>query len=244
MVDECHHLSSKSMMNIVDGISGAYRFGFSGTPLKHDLLSDLKLIAVTGRVVIDISNDYLIKAGFSATPKVYLYTIEDQDKDDWELPYQRAYSELIVKNEKRNQIIVDIAKKAKGTVLILVNIIQHGKMLESMIPDSIFVNGSDEMEKRFGALDAMRTQPKGIFIASPIFDEGIDVPGLDNVILACGGKSHIKLLQRIGRGLRRKESNNILNVYDFIDDTNQYLLEHSDVRIDTYVQEGFETILA
>jgi superfamily II DNA or RNA helicase len=81
----------------------------------------------------------------------------------------------------------------------------------------------------------------GVFIASPIFDEGIDVPRVDTVILACGGKSYVKLLQRIGRGMRKKDDGkNELIIIDFIDDTNKYLLKHSDRRIKTYVSEGFD----
>jgi superfamily II DNA or RNA helicase len=129
-------------------------------------------------------------------------------------------------------------------VLILVNRIDHGKTLADLLPNSIFVSGSDEAEYRNSVLDRMRTDDSGIFIATPIYDEGIDVPAVDTIILAAGGKSHVKLLQRIGRGLRKKENKeNILTVHDFLDDTNMYLLEHSQERADTYASEKFETII-
>jgi superfamily II DNA or RNA helicase len=245
MVDECHHGSSDSVMDIMKQIRGGYRFGFSGTPLKNDVLSDMKLMAVTGRIVVDISNKFLITEGYSAVPKVYLHTIENFEDSVWEDKYPTAYEEMIVKNDKRNKIIASVAKEADGVVLILVNTLEHGRILQNMIKGSTFVHGSNSSDMRLGILTTMREKASGVFIASPIFDEGVDVSSIDTVILAGGGKSYVKLLQRIGRGLRKKEGNgNVLQVHDFIDDTNKYLLNHSDLRAMTYAKEGFETIIA
>ena len=239
-IDECHHASSSQMLDILFNIPGSYRFGFSGTPLKYDELSDMKLIAATGEVVCDVSNKYLIEEEYSAEPIVKLHVIESEAEALWEANYQDAYSNGIVQNDIRNAVITDIANESKGIVLILVNIIEHGNMLRDAIPDSIFIHGSDTMDDRNAVLEMMRDGKKGVYIASPIFEEGVDVPAIDTIILAAGGKSVIKLLQRIGRGLRKKENGNELIVHDFIDDTNKYLLNHSDDRIKVYEQEGFK----
>jgi len=241
MVDECHHLSSDTALDVANRISGGYRYGFSGTPLKTDVLADLKLMSITGRVLVDVSNSYLIKEGFSAVPIVHIQTVASED--GYELSYQLAYKSLIVDYDVRNKMIIDTIHGLQGITLVLVNHIGHGRKLLEMLPEAVFVHGSDPIEYRNSVLDSMRASSSGVFIASPIFDEGVDVPSIDNVVLAGGGKSYVKLLQRIGRGLRRKDGNNVLNVYDFIDDTNKYLLRHSEARINTYVREGFETRL-
>lgn len=242
MVDECHHASSPRNMDVIFSIPGQYRYGFSGTPLKHSKLADLKLIAATGPIVCSVSNEYLIVEGYSAKPTIRICVIEDDDEDGWNMRYHEAYEEKIVKNEQRNARIAEFAREAEGVVLILVRHIQHGKILKEMVPGAVFVHGSHATEHRQVVLDKMRTTKQGIFIASPIFDEGVDVPSIDTVILAAGGKSHIKLLQRIGRGMRAKDGgDNSMIVYDFIDDTNKYLLDHSDDRTSVYEQEGFET---
>jgi superfamily II DNA or RNA helicase len=242
--DECHHLSSNQMMDIMFKIPGSYRYGFSGTPLKYEVLADMKLAAATGDILCTTSNAFLVKEGYSAVPKVYVHVVESYDVDEWELDYQSAYDKLIVSGEVRNKLIVKLAKESKGLVLILVNRIDHGKTLTDLLPNSVFVSGNDEAEYRNSVLDRMRTGDPGVFIATPIYDEGIDVPAVDTIILAAGGKSHVKLLQRIGRGLRKKEDKeNILTVHDFLDDTNMYLLEHSHERADTYASEKFETIV-
>jgi len=242
MADECHHVSSDQMLSILNKIPGPYRFGFSGTPLKHTKLADLKLIGATGPVVVDVTNADLIDEGWSATPTVEMHMVTGDSL--WDADYQTAYDEAIVHNDVRNEIITTrVNALSDKVVLILVTRIEHGVLLRNALPGSIFVNGSHPIELRQATLDQMRNGKVGVYIASPIFDEGIDVPGVDVLVLAGGGKSHIKLLQRIGRGMRKKPGDNRILIVDFIDDTNQYLLSHSESRVVIYEKEGFETTI-
>lgn len=243
MVDECHHSSSDSYMEVLEEIPGKYRYGFSGTPLKYDLLSDMKLMSFTGDVVVDVSNQYLIDEGFSAVPKVFTVSLPVPEGNNYgDLDYQTAYRLFVVENDVRNKKIAELAKASSedGVVLILVNRIDHGKRIKKLVRSCQFVNGAKSTEERRIVLDNMRSG-SGIYCATPIFDEGIDVPAVNTIIMAGSGRSHIKLLQRIGRGLRKK-ANNILTVYDFVDEYNNYLYEHYEARRDVYVQEGFEVI--
>jgi len=240
IVDECHHVSSDQMMDVLFRIPGDYRYGFSGTPLKYDVLSDMKLIGATGDIIMDISNKYLMDAGYSAKPRVSVATIESISIEDWEASYVDAYNKCIVSNDERNKIISKIANSSTGTTLILVERIEHGKILHKMIRGSVFVNGSLDSSYRQKVLKKMRKG--GVYIATPIFDEGIDVPSISSLIIACGGNSGNKLLQRLGRGLRKKAYDNVVKVYDFIDDTNIYLFRHSENRINTLIEEGFEVV--
>jgi superfamily II DNA or RNA helicase len=241
IIDEAHHLSSKTAEEVFMAIPGSYRFGMSGTPLVYDVLSDMKLVAATGDIIYELTNATMINDGYSARPIINIKVVDGIEGDDnWKMEYQEAYKALIVCNEKRNVFIADYAKQQAGVVLIMVNQLDHGEALKGMIPNSIFVHGSDTTEVRQWTLETMKVT-SGVYIASPIFDEGVDVPSIDCVIFAGGGISHVRLLQRIGRGLRKKAGDNILHVLDFIDDTNKHLLGHSDVRISTYISEGFET---
>lgn len=240
IVDECHHTSSDQMMNVLYRIPGEYRYGFSGTPLKNDVLSDLKLISLTGEIVTDISNKYLIDAGYSAKPRVNIVIMDSVSIDEWEASYQDAYDSLIVNNGARNRVIAQVASTSAGTVLIMVERIEHGEILNELIPKSVFVNGSFDSAYRKKILKKMKSG--GVFIATPIFDEGIDVPSISTLIIACGGNSSNKLLQRLGRGLRKKAYDNVVQVFDFLDDTNMHLFRHSENRIDTLIEEGFEVV--
>ena len=242
IVDECHHVSSNRMMDILMIIPGAFRYGFSGTPLKYQDLADLKLVAATGDVIVNVTNAELIQSGYSAQPQVYLHTISQPDCNG--MNFQGAYERCIVANIYRNAKIAEIARNAKGIVLILVDRIEHGELLQTAIKQSLFVSGKHDTQYRQDVLSKMRKGGSGVYIATNIFDEGIDVPAIDVVILAGGGKSRKNVLQRVGRGIRKKGGDNVLAVHDFIDDTNDYLFNHSDARVQVYKDEQFEVSLA
>jgi superfamily II DNA or RNA helicase len=214
-------------------------------------LNDLKLIAATGPVQIEVTNADLIDDGWSAVPTVYIHSIDYKKLGavDWDTDYQCAYTNGIVDNAMRNDLICDVTNALltdNKSVLILVNRIAHAEnILESMrtmpLPSPVtFVNGSSTMDERRSALERLSIEPVAV-IATPIFDEGVDVPALDAVIMAGGGKSKWKLLQRLGRGLRRKEGENVVQIHDFDDYFNKYLDRHCAERIGVYVREGFRT---
>lgn len=242
VVDECHHVANNKTFDILMDIPGWYRYGSSGTPLDRGALNDLKLIACTGPVQVDVTNAQLIEAKWSAKPIIYVHNVP-YSTDTWDADYQTAYSLCIVDNEARNLLVRTLALQevGSGTVLIIVNRIRHGADIADMLGTvATFVNGNSPIEERMDVLRRMADGERFVVVATPIFDEGVDVPALDTIILACGGKSHIKLLQRIGRGLRKKSGDNILRVHDFLDGGNEYLLEHSEERVRVYKAEGFQ----
>ena len=72
---------------------------------------------------------------------------------------------------------------------------------------------------------------------------GLDIPDLDCILRASGGKSSISTLQAIGRGLRRKKDENVVSYYDFLDSVDRYTYSHSMQRIKDYEQEEFEVVV-
>jgi len=236
--DECHHIPSKTSQAVMYNVPAPLRYGFSGTPLSNDRLTDLILIGATGPVLVEVSNAQLIYQGISAEPHVMMLVVTDGSMYD--LKWSDAYDELIVHNDVRNSRLVDAVMGYGATsTLILVERLEHGVLLERMIDGSKFVNGGSEADERQAALDSLREGEGAVVISTPIFDEGVDVPAVSMLVLAGGGKSPRKLLQRLGRGMRRKENDNVLHVLDFVDDTNEYLLRHSLQRAEVYEEEGF-----
>lgn len=237
MFDECHHIPSTTSQKVLMGIPAPMRFGFSGTPLHNNDLTDLMLIGATGPVLVDVTNADLIEAGVSSMPYVDMYVVESDDGfyDKWD----RVYTKCIVNNEQRNAIIIrEVLNENAEATLVLVDRLEHGHKLQAAIPGSIFAHGSLPTDERRAILDKLRQGSHTVVIATPIFDEGVDVPSVDMLVLAAGGETHIRLLQRIGRGMRRKESGK-LRVIDFVDDTSTYLLSHSQHRVELYEREGF-----
>jgi superfamily II DNA or RNA helicase len=78
-----------------------------------------------------------------------------------------------------------------------------------------------------------------LVIASQVMDEGMDIPSIGAVIMGGGGKSRIKLTQRLGRGLRRKTTGlNRVYIVDFMDRTHVFLNAHSKKRKKFYEDAG------
>ena len=246
VIDEVQHLSKGVYHNIaVKCTSAAFRYGFSATPLKRGDLGDVYLIGDCGEIIAEGDREEIQSKGYIAKPKIYIFSIKEPLEA--RLSYKMAYNNLIVNNDTRNDLIIQVVKKLRDhnkSILVLVRIIDHGKLLERMIKKSgiqcLFVSGKDSMVVRKQAKEAIASKNLSVLIASSIWDEGVDAPILDAGILAGGGASDIKSIQRVGRILRPKEGSNIVYIIDFKDMTNKYLLNHSMARIKAYEDEKFD----
>jgi superfamily II DNA or RNA helicase len=221
MVDECHHMAAATWYDIALKCTAPFRFGLSGTPIRTDN-KDLMLEAATGPVIFTTSNKDLIDAGVSVQPIVRFIPVYQPVLEN-DLDWQDAYHNGIVVNTYRNELAIDIATEhsLKGRrVLLLVTLIPHGERLQEMCDGrslgAKFIHGSCSSDVRLKAIADFKEGRQLTLISSTILDEGIDIPTIDVLILLGGGKSPIKLLQRIGRGLRWKTSGALL-VYDFLD---------------------------
>lgn len=223
--DECHRVAAKSIYKIAMKCDNATIMSLSATPYRDDG-EDLKIEAAVGRIVYEQPRKKLIEEGWLATAAVYYHDLTENPKK-WYEKYSDAYEDYIVNNEERNSAITEIALSNRDKkILILVNKIEHGNKLNGMIKDSIFINGRLKKKERKDIIEKLLKGEISVIIATSIFDEGIDIPLLNTVILAVGGKSSIKLTQRIGRPLRKVEgiAKNVV-VYDFID-RSKWLYNH------------------
>lgn len=245
--DETHHSSAATWYRIGMFMHNAYyRFGLSGTPLKRDVLSNMKVMAITGDIIYSKLAEEGIEEGYLSGIEVKIIDSLDDSLSvsmvaDGE--WQEIYDKAIVKSVIRNTTIVDLAEKEfklGKKILILVRIIEHGEILKRMLAerkiDFAFIHGGHESEVREEVKRNFNEKGDFVLIASPIYDEGVDLPMVNVLIKASGGKSEVKTIQHVGRGLRPKKEN--LIVYDFYDHS-KFLEEHSQERIRVYKEEGF-----
>lgn len=242
VIEECHSASSTRMFKIAINCNAPYRFGLSGTPFKDNDLDDMRLRAVTGNVISRVSNDYLIKQGYSAVPEIrYITNNSILPKKCYSYP--EFYREGIVNNTERNLKIMSICKNHKKNILILVCEIEHGNWLLRLLKTNNFnvkfIHG--ESDDRDNIIKDFDNEKIDILIASTILDEGADIKNIRVLVLGGGKYSRVRLLQRIGRGLRKKDNDNTLIVYDFMDKL-RYLKKHSEIRKSIFIQEGFKVI--
>jgi len=99
-----------------------------------------------------------------------------------------------------------------------------------------FISGKDPAFVRKKTIDDMRQGRSGVMIASTIADEGLDIKPLQGLILAGGGKSSVKALQRVGRTLRPFKGKYSAEIIDFNDNA-KWLIKHSLARVRLYETE-------
>jgi superfamily II DNA or RNA helicase len=236
--DEVQHWVAETCQIISDHSNNCqYRFGCSATPWR-DSGDDILIDGCFGKCIADINASELIRRGYLVKPMIYFMDI-DNVQHPQKVSYAAIYKMGIVENDFRNNRIiemVDIFKKDGRNILILVKQIAHGNLLESLIPDSIFLYGGTAKKKRLEHLQKMKRGEHQITISSVIFDEGIDVRPLDTLILAGSGKSSTRALQRIGRILRPYPGKNDAIAVDFMDHC-KYLKKHSQARLKIYETE-------
>ena len=230
VTDESHHVSSKTIYNIAMKCGNGILVGLSATPYRDDFETP-KIEAALGKIVYQIDRRSLIDKGYLADADVFVIDYNNHTNSKF-LSYQEIYKDFIVNNVERNDKILKIVKKESNRkILILVVEIEHGENIRKLLLDNKidckFLHG--EIKER----NVEKTD--NVLIATGIFDEGVDIPHFDVLILAGGGKSSIKVIQRVGRVLRMTPGKRA-TIYDFID-RSRYLYKHYKIRKEILEQD-------
>lgn len=250
IADEVHHSKADTWYSSLSQCENAtYRVGLTGTVDKKDKMGWMRLQAIFADVITRVSNEYLIDKGISSKPTIRLVPIQSPRNIELLNTYIEAYKAGIVENEERNEVIAKLTdsyqKRRPGGILISVREIDHGDRIMAKLRDRgldvEFIHGNSDPDHRALQLERFSKGELQILIASTIIDEGVDMKSIGCMILAAGGKSMRQQLQRIGRGLRLNgiDGNSVM-VFDFYDQTNRFLLSHSNERIKIFKEEKFD----
>ena len=246
IVDEAQHGSADTWYKAAMFMGTPHKFALSGTPWTDDPIKDMKFVSVFGpNILARVRNAELIGRGWSAKPTIHLWPIPYFENA---MTYRMATVSQIIDNNDFNEHVVAVARKSwedGKTTLVIVNEKRHGiRLYRRMLGEKIdvqYLTGSSDKATIKKALKKFKSGKLGVILCTPIFDEGIDVPAIRTLILPAGGKSAIRLLQRVGRALRRKkEGANVAEIHDFIHYGNAHLLSHSLKRIEIYEGEDFD----
>lgn len=246
--DEFHHAKSDTWYkSLLQCNNALYKIGLTGSIDSSDPLVVQRLKALCGDILIKISNEFLIDRGISAKPTIKSVPIANPTDIEEISEYQVAYDKGIVNNEFRNKLIAKITEKCyhdgKG-ILVIINFLQHGTNISELLTEynvpHEFLYGDLPKEMRKQHLDDMKSGKLKVLISTSLIDEGVDIKGINTLIIGAGGKSLRQVLQRIGRALRKKDVDNTTQIYDFIDMTNKFLYKHYLERRTIYDNENFE----
>ncbi len=255
--DECHGFKSKSLMSIMNKSREAeYRFGTTGT-LDGTQTHELVLQGLFGKTYRVTSTKKLQENDTLADLKINRIVLNYNDTERKENTNKVYNDEIdyIIKHEKRNNFIKNLAIDQKGNTLVLFKLVEkHGKPLYTIINNKasekrkvFFVSGNTQTSDREAIRGIVEKQKNAIIVASlGTFSTGINIRNLHNIIFASPSKSQIRVLQSIGRGLRKSDNNEPTVLYDIIDDLQwhkkkNFALTHADQRLLIYEKEKFLT---
>lgn len=252
--DEAHGFKSKSLVGIMSKLTDCeYKFGFTGT-LDGTQTHKLVLEGLFGPVRTVTTTSELIEqkhlAEFKIKAIVLNHTAEDRDNAK-KYTYQEEM-DFLLGYDKRNKFLMNLVISLKGNTLVLFKNIDHGMALERYISAKansrkvFYVDGDVKGDVRNDFRAQVETETDAIIVASlGTFSTGINIRNLHNVVFASPSKSRVKVLQSIGRGLRKSSIKTSAVLYDIADDLSykshrNFTLQHFGERIRMYNEEKFE----
>ncbi len=238
MVDEVHQAKADVLKQLLTGpfANVPIRWGLTGTIPKEEYeVASLK--ASLGEVINKLSASELQDKGVLA--KCHVNIIQTQDTQSF-TNYANEQTHLVT-NPQRLEFIADLIDKirAEGNTLILVDRIKSGQLLEELIVGSVFVQGRTKMEDREEEYDSIATEQHKVIIATyGVAAVGINLPRIFNLVLLEPGKSFVRVIQSIGRGIRKAEDKDHVEIWD-ITSTCKFSKRHLTTRKKFYKEANY-----
>jgi superfamily II DNA or RNA helicase len=249
VIDEVHKIRYGNKINkVVEQIPALFRYGLTGT-LPDDKIDQWNIFGKIGRVIYFKQSADLREQKYISQVHVAALKLNYSNVPQFTIPSMHnptaGYEEEITwlqTNKFRNDIITKLVNKQDKNTLIMVDRIAHGEELlralqESTTKEVHFVHGAVEIEEREMIRKLMEEQDNVVCIAiSKIFSTGINIKNLHNIIFAAIGKARIKIIQSIGRSLRKHASKKRATIFDIWDNL-RYGNKHVVERLALYDRE-------
>lgn len=225
IVDEVHQAKAEVLKNILtqDLANCPIRWGLTGT-IPKEKFEFTSILASIGPVINSISAHDLQQKGVLASCHVeVLQTVEIRDFRSY--PEELKY---LVTDEVRINWMAEKIKNIAltGNTLVLIDRIETGKMLQERLPDADFVSGAVKTKDRKETYDEIKTSDGKIIVATyGVAAVGINIPRIFNLVLIEPGKSFVRVIQSIGRGIRKAEDKDFVQIWDITGGT-KYAKRH------------------
>lgn len=262
--DETHHLSAPSFRTPTYYMSSLeYSIGLSASVIDQSHVSNKEIteysygealvIGATGPLVMNVKTSNMVDAGSLATPVLAVLdnsadeSLHGHAVNDW-----HAVSLYHLESESRNWLVVEAAKmfyKYNRKTLILVKTIRWAHELLKLF-DKVGMrdvvrasfgggnyqeyNGYDFVQDTSGVYEKFNSGEYSVLIGTSHIYEGADIPNLDTVILAYGGKNERLQIQGIGRALRTTKTGKYAWIIDFNDTADPVLNRQYSARMYRY----------
>ena len=214
IVDEVHMAKADALKTLLTGVMAKIplRWGLTGTVPKEPY-EFMALKCSLGEVVGQLAASTLQEAGHLSNCHVNVVQLMDH------VEYSNYQSELkyLLETAGRLDYIGNLVEKIRetGNTLILVDRVAAGKELETRIKDAVFVSGATKGTDRQEEYDEVATSDGKVIIATyGVAAVGINIPRIFNLVMLESGKSFTRVIQSIGRGIRKAEDKDFVQIWD------------------------------
>jgi len=225
MVDEVHMAKAEVLKKLLtQNMSNTpIRWGLTGTVPKESI--DFENIrASLGEVVHRVKAHELQEAGVLSTCHVNIIQTQEW-KEFGSYPEELKY---LVTDSDRVKWISSIVQgiSETGNTLVLVDRIETGDCIIEHLPEAVFISGKIKSTKRKEQYREVATSDDKIIVATyGVAAVGINIPRIFNLVLLEAGKSFVRVIQSIGRGIRKADDKDFVNIYDITANT-KYAKRH------------------
>ena len=214
IIDEVHQAKAEVLKNLLTRNlrNAPIRWGLTGT-IPKEAFEFESIHASLGPVIGQISAKELQDKGVLSQCHVNIVQLVDTQVHT---DYQSELKYLVT-NKDRIDYIGKLLNNVRqeGNTLILVDRISAGEMLQELIPGSTFVKGDVKLKDRKDAYDDINTGDNQVVIATyGVAAVGINIPRIFNLVLIEPGKSFVRVIQSIGRGVRKAKDKDFVQIWD------------------------------
>jgi superfamily II DNA or RNA helicase len=214
IVDEVHMAKADALKTLLTGAMSRIpiRWGLTGTIPKEKFESAALLVSL-GPVISKLSASELQSQGVLAQCHVNIVQLEDHAE------FSNYQSELkyLLEEPDRLKTIADLVRQVNltGNTLVLVDRIAAGQALVEQLQDAVFVSGATKAKDRQDEYDEVAVADGKIIVATyGVAAVGINIPRIFNLVLIEPGKSFVRVIQSIGRGIRKAEDKDHVQIWD------------------------------
>jgi superfamily II DNA or RNA helicase len=212
--DEVHGAKADQLKSMLSGIMAhiPIRWGLTGTIPKEDFAS-IALTVCIGPVINKLTAVELQEKGVLSNCHVNVLQLQDHREF---ASYTQELKYLLEDVDRLKYISALIAKiSASGNTLVLIDRISAGESLIELVPNSVFVSGSTKNKDRQTEYESISEADNKVIIATyQVAAVGINIPRIFNVVLVEPGKSFVRTIQSIGRGLRKAKDKDHVEIWD------------------------------
>ena len=214
MIDEAHMAQADALKTMLTGPMShiPIRWGLTGTIPKEKFQHEALFVSI-GNLIGKLSASELQDRGVLAKCHVNIIQLQDL------VEFSNYQSELkhLLEDATRLDTIAELIMNIKGSgnTLILVDRVNAGKELIDRIPDAVFVSGGTKLTERKEEYDEFATSDDKVAVATyGVAAVGINIPRIFNLVLVEPGKSFVRVIQSIGRGIRKAEDKDFVQIWD------------------------------